>query len=309
MAKARHNSTISDADICKAQADIRSLRVKVSRSTSALMDLTEFARNEQPCETKGCLMLYGDTGTGKTTVLGEFMETQADKGWPHGRVLKVEVPGSCSVKGLAMNMLEALGDPAYHKGTALEMKKRINDFLPEKGCKLLLLDEAQQLVENKEAKAVREVADFIKEGLNNWGISIVLAGLPVLKKIEHENEQIQNRKADTVILTRYNWDNKTDRNDFRLIMRTIDGLLPFGQSSHLHGPINAWCLMTASDGNLRRCTKIISKSLNIANRRGLKHLDSECLTDAFNKLRDDNDGINDNPFERFCHDPLKEGRE
>lgn len=66
-----------------------------------------------------CIHIIGATRTGKTTVIEDFLNqhhtTRVTEG-SRQTVVYAKVPDKGTVKGLLENLLEALGDPHWHRG-------------------------------------------------------------------------------------------------------------------------------------------------------------------------------------------------
>lgn len=88
-----------------------------------------------------CMALEGLTGTGKSTLVKSYAEAFTRYETVSGAKIPIfymETPAPVTVKGMAARMLEALGDPAAHKGPLWSMNSRLIQYL--KRCQGHLVD-------------------------------------------------------------------------------------------------------------------------------------------------------------------------
>ena len=82
------------------------------------------------------MMLLGDPGTGKTTLLHRICASYPHKDhaeFTEIQVLYAEVPAACTIKKLAGAMLQAMGSPFWNKGTEEDRTFQLQTLLRGKG--------------------------------------------------------------------------------------------------------------------------------------------------------------------------------
>lgn len=153
-------------------------------------------------EPKGALVT-GEGGAGKTTICQVIL-----KRFPPATVtiddalvntvpaFYSSVPSPCSIKSLASNMLEQLGDPAPGKGTAYSLTNRLCKLLVECKTKVIILDELHNLVPTKGRAQSRagDVCDWIRSLMNNAKVMICLVGTPSCESILQESDGQMSRR-------------------------------------------------------------------------------------------------------------------
>lgn len=176
------------------------------------------------------LLIKGPSGVGKTTLIKEFVSATFKGGFIPGKrcaAIRVEIPPAPSKKNLTAAILLALGDPfaTSLRHTAYAKHERIIKLLENLSVDLVILDEAQHLIDYKGA-TVYEAADWIKNLLNDTRATFVLVGLPRTEQLLRANEQLRRRFSASVLYDRLRWDVDEHRTQFAGLVNTIAGILP-----------------------------------------------------------------------------------
>jgi predicted AAA+ superfamily ATPase len=173
--------------------------------------------------------LSGVSRTGKTRLMEEFEAEHPSFRVDGGKivpVLRVEVPSKPTVRGLASEILAALGDPCAEKGTEQDKTRRLIVLLKKCETKVLIIDEIQHFVD-KTAKfrIIHHLTDWLKTLLNKTNIIIVIAGLPYAQALLSQNEQLRGRFIRSMTLPRFDWQDDTLRAEFLGLMGGFAELL------------------------------------------------------------------------------------
>jgi len=292
-----HNSAPVDKDVRAALACVRNLQTHTPQTVEVRRELVDFSDGEAQAakQAKGCLFLHGESGTGKTTILHQFMTIDMAKAESDGRgkALYVEVPSICDELSFPEAILKAVGDPLAHMGTPAAKMRRVGKSLQEQEYTLLVLDEAQHLIVTSDNKTIYTVADWLKTGLNTWGVSIIFCGKDEILMIPKVNEQIKSRAAGNYHpLRACDWGNKQSRQSYKMILIALDNLLPFETTAGLEQPELAEMIHGATGGLLRPTARIIERAGVLAVRAGLDRLTTETLNMAIAET--DRAAVNDN---------------
>lgn len=110
-----------------------------------------------------CGAILGASGVGKTSVVDHYLklhppiETDTATMQP---VLKVTLQPDARPKGIAADILLALGDPAWSSGTVQTLTSRATKLLQRCGVELIVLDEFHHLFDMDRAKVMTKAAQI-----------------------------------------------------------------------------------------------------------------------------------------------------
>jgi energy-coupling factor transporter ATP-binding protein EcfA2 len=168
-----------------------------------------------------CMSLEGPTGAGKTTLMrvyaSMFRPIDGDAG-ARIPVLYMETPSPISTKGMAAAMLEALGDPAAHKGTQWSLNSRLITLLRACQVELVILDDFQHLIDSDTDRVLQTVSEWLKVTIKNSGIPFVVVGITGrVERVLQENSQLSRLFASREELSPLYWHREDDirSRDFR----------------------------------------------------------------------------------------------
>jgi energy-coupling factor transporter ATP-binding protein EcfA2 len=124
-----------------------------------------------------CCPIVGESGSGKTTIISYFASLHPRVDRKRGvevPVLIVRVPARPSVKSFAETLLYQLGDPLWSRGNTVSQSIRLRELLKRCRVRLLALDEFQHFVDVRRANIPNDVADWLKEQVEEAGLAIVV---------------------------------------------------------------------------------------------------------------------------------------
>ena len=176
-----------------------------------------------------CCPIVGESGSGKTTIVSYFasLHPRVDHNWGvEVPVLAAKVPARPTVKSFAETLLYQLGDPLWSRGNTVSKSIRLRESLKRCRVRLLALDEFQHFVDVRQASIVNDVADWLKEQVEEAKLTIVVAGLPRCLEVLRQNEQLRRRFGATLRVGAFRWDVKEDRTTYRAFLRAVVEQLP-----------------------------------------------------------------------------------
>lgn len=222
-----------------------------------------------------CLLLVGNTGSGKTTILETYLESYPRKDTDDGSIVPVMytlIPPPASVKGLVTNMLEKLGDPLYEKGSTIVQTIRLYRLLNECKVELIILDEFHHFIDRESKKVLVTLCDWLKSLIVNTKIPVVLFGMPISENIlKVDNWQLSRRFNYRHNLVPFPQD-EAGLNLFRGFLSEIEGQLPLLGKSNLAGKSLSERIYYATDGTIGHVMTLIRKGATYA----IEH-DSSCI--------------------------------
>src|SRR5712671_3649452 len=91
-----------------------------------------------------------------------------------------------------------LGDPLWSRGNTVSKSIRLRELFKRCRVRLLALDEFQHFVDVRQANIPNEVADWLKEQVEEARLAIVVAGLQRCLEVLRQNEQLRRRFSATL---------------------------------------------------------------------------------------------------------------
>ena len=177
------------------------------------------------------ILLYGDSGTGKTMIVRHFFEKFApkeneDDDADEIPVLLVETPTEPKEKLLYDKIMDTLGVPYKKNEDILEKEKNVEYYVNMLRIRMLIFDEFHNVL-NGTAIQQKRVLAAVKSLTNRLWIPIVLVGTKdVLIAVETDEEV--KRRFDPYKLEPWSLDK-----EFLKLLRTIEATLPLKLPSYM----------------------------------------------------------------------------
>lgn len=229
------------------------------------------------------LFIVGDPGTGKTWLAKRFAADYPRREhdtFTNVRVLLVSVPAKCSLKRLPGAILEALGSPLWNVGDEEQRSHQLETLLKKCGVKLVILNEANHLIDRGKAKSHYLLADWIKLISERAGVPFVLVGIPRLKVLLDVNEQLADRVREVVTIEPFGVDARC-KNQMITALQSFDLLLDGIDRIPLADPENARLFTFATAGRLRRIRRMLVESVHVASEMPSPRIDLPVLARVF----------------------------
>lgn len=167
------------------------------------------------------IALVGESRTGKSRALEEFFHQHAPVRNDEGLstpVLRATTPARPTVKGLAEVLLRKLGDPRADKGTEQNKANRIVTLMRASGTCMLMIDEFQHFYDKGSEKVMHDVANWLKNLVDETRVALVVAGLPYCQAVLDQNEQLAGRFLSPIHMPRFAWTDDGLREEFIAIL-------------------------------------------------------------------------------------------
>jgi len=280
---------------------VESIYIHFPRNEKTLKAIREHHAHAKFASEPEGLLIQGETGAGKTTILKLYMKDYPRIHGPETTrvpVLYAKVPTPATCKQLVTKILEAIGDPAAERGTQISQTLRLKKYFDVCKVELLVLDEFQHFQDRDSQKVLKTVSDWLKLLMEETGIPIVLVGLPYSHTIldAHGNEQLKRRFATRIELGPFGYESSQERQDFRRFLNMIDEKLPLVEKSNLADPSMALCIYDATDGVVAHVMKLIRRATVIALESNREKITLDILAIAYEQRLASNDPEKDNPF-------------
>ncbi|WP_370153691.1 TniB family NTP-binding protein [Ferrovibrio sp.] len=230
-----------------------------------------------------CMMVLGESGTGKSAVVAAYMQRHKVSEEEEGQripVLKVDAPAVPTMKSLAESMLFALGDPLADKGTLNARTDRLIRLLKRCGVEIIIVDEFQHFLEHESAKSLQSTSDWLKNLITQSRLPVVLVGLEKCGKILESYPQLDRRFMAQAYLKPFRW-HEAKREEFFHFLSELDDQLPLREKSGLSDPEMAQRLFFASKGLVSSLMKIVRQGAHIAIELNEPRITAKSLSKAY----------------------------
>lgn len=241
-----------------------------------------------------CMALEGPTGVGKSTLVTTYAET-----FPRYEtatrikvpVFYLETPSPVTVKGMAARMLEALGDPAAHRGPLWSMNSRLIYYLSQAcSVRLVILDDFHHLIDQRTHRILETVSDWLKVLIKETGVPFLVVGTEgQVRQILQANDQLSRLFAVRESLTPFPWDD-TDYEvvkSFAAFIQYVEQSLALPFSDEVPRQELLRRLHYATAGVVGHLMNLLHWATALARRQGATTLTLATLSQAFSKRCDE----------------------
>ncbi|MBY0234572.1 MAG: TniB family NTP-binding protein [Burkholderiaceae bacterium] len=260
------------------QAFIKFDHVNAIHGVLAALVTTDYGQ----CE-PDIVFIVGEPGTGKTWLIKRFVANyprEDHETVTRVPVLLVNVPPKCVLKRLPGAMLQALGSPLWNVGDEEQRSYQLETLLKKCGVRLVILNEANHLVDRGKEKSHYLLGDWIKLMSEKTGIPFVLVGIPRVKVLLGVNEQLADRVREVVTVEPFGIDPRC-KNQMSTALAAFDKLLDGVNRIPLSDAANAQRFALATAGRLRRIRRVLEEAARAAGALPKPKIDLPLLAEVF----------------------------
>ena len=231
-------------------AHVNNLLVLHPRFREAVALLERCHKSSRHSREPVCGAILGTSGVGKTSVVDHYRrsypneETETATRQP---VLEVTLQPDARPKGIAADLLFALGDPAWSRGTVQTLTNRAVMLLHRCGVELIVLDEFHHLFDMDRARVMTKASQWLKVLIVNTKIPIVVCGMPEAEYVLSA-EHTERRFKERLMLCCFTWRTIPGRREFCGMLKKLDATLPLAEASGLAEPDMAGRFFMATRG-------------------------------------------------------------
>ncbi|NMG49312.1 AAA family ATPase [Azoarcus communis] len=180
--------------------------------------LNQTLQDHQAGVTPYISMLIGPSRIGKSEIL-QRLARQYPQSRKDGRLFKpvllISIPNGTTPKDLPLSVIQALGIPVpKERSRAGVLFDTMLKNLRLANTMAILFDEASHLVDTGSRVPPRQASDWFKSLLDEARVSIVMSGVPRLRRLLDSNEQLRGRCKRPLELMPYYWSRNDERKLF-----------------------------------------------------------------------------------------------
>jgi hypothetical protein len=232
-----------------------------------------------------CRHVGGVSRSGKSVLVTAFQDQAPPVRTEEGQITQIVyacIPPKGTTMGLLENLLCALGDPYWERGTESKKLARLINLLDKCQCRAIILDEFQHLSDKgQKNRALQFTVDFIKALVepNKW--LLIATGLPGSSRVIERDAQLRYRFPPTLMLPRFDWFDATLRGEFMGVLKAFQhALVPFDMPA-LSSEEMAMRFYLATGGLIGLVTKILQRSIEDAVEENRRVIEIAHLEEAF----------------------------
>lgn len=279
---------------------IKQIFIESPQITDILADISECREFSDGVSEPDCMIVVGDTGSGKTTIIEKYLSENPRKENVGGSVVPIlftSLPPNATPITASEQLLSDLGDPyAFNKGKDhVELTKKMVELMHFCGVELIIIDEFQHMIDRKNKEVLHSAADWLKMLIVRSKIPVVLFGMPYSIVILDANNQLAGRFELQHKLDPFRISSKVYMQRYKTFLSCLDNALPFTERSGLDSPEMMKRLYAFSKGNLRRIRKLVNRASRSALAEGDNYISLTHFAKAAPKVSRDS-CIPVNPF-------------
>ncbi|WP_199229711.1 TniB family NTP-binding protein [Azospirillum sp. TSO22-1] len=231
-----------------------------------------------PRDRMPCLLLYGDTGMGKTMIIRRFTRAHMPNfehasGLTTMPVVAFQMPPEPDEADFYGELFTALGAPqrVSSRPPAKQIRDLCRQLLRTMGTRLLIIDEVHAMLAGT-YRQQRIFLNTIRFLANDLRIPLVCAGTDLARQALLTDPQLAER-FDALHLPRWR-----DGEPFRRLLASLCAVLPLRKPSDLDSADVRKRVLELTDGVTVRICRLIETAAVDAIRSGREHLDLSSFT-------------------------------
>lgn len=230
-----------------------------------------------PRDRMPCLLIYGDTGMGKTKIVRKFERDHPPAfnqvtGVDHRPVVVAQVPSEPIERDLYRELLASMGAPAMAGGTLAREKDVCRSLLRTVGAKMIILDEVNGMLAGT-FRQQRIFLNAIRFLANDLRIPLICAGTDLARQALLTDAQLAERFEAFHLRP---WQNDAA---FAGLLKSFERILPLREPSDLLCPEARDRIHKLTSGVTARIFRLIETAAEEAIRAGKERLDVHSFGD------------------------------
>jgi Cdc6-like AAA superfamily ATPase len=246
------------------------------------LDRLNFLYRYPKCARMQCLLIYGESGIGKTMVLEKFMREHSsafdsDAGMARIPVVYVQMPPAPDEKRFYSQMMAAVGGPSAPDERLHRLEGRTLRLYKQIAPRVIVIDEVHHLLSGT-GREQRRSLNLLKFIANELRICIVTVGTSDALLAMQTDQQVASRFEPCEIPR---WG---ATNEFRSFLSTYAKGLPLHEPSEITDRESVNILLSRTDGITGRITLVLARAAEMAITRGAESISAEWIEKASRDL-------------------------
>ncbi len=266
--------------------------------TIILQDFDRLRFNRELGGEPQCMLLTGDTGSGKTHLIRHYkamFPARRESETLIQPLLVSRIPSKLNIEHMMIQMLSDLGQfgSEYRRGRSKEIGLTESLIKALKSCRteLIIINEFQEILEFKSIRDRQNIANRLKMISEEAQIPIVLVGMPWAEQIVEE-PQWASRLICRRIIPYFKLSNGIE--EFVRFLKGLAVRMPFDRPPKLAEKQMALPLFAYSRGEVRRLKQLLDEAVKIAVVEAAGPITKDYLIRAHEKMHPGSD----NPFKK-----------
>lgn len=277
-------TTLSQIEINEKLARFRSAFIASPFLKSVLNELDECRQLSKLGGDPECMIVTGDTGAGKTSLIKKYLELNTRKESYEGTVIPVlstTLPGEADSVALFQQILADLGHPfPFESHNEVQLRKQIKDLARNCRLELIIVDEFQHLIERKSLKILKETANAIKSLIVDTKIPIALFGMPYSSVILDSVSQLSSRFERRRMLSPFRISTDSELYKYLAFLSMFEKLMDLPDPSELTSNEMHRRLYAYSCGNFRKLKNLLNDAYKNVLESGESNISQKCLAET-----------------------------
>lgn len=231
-----------------------------------------------------CIIVTGDTGAGKTSLINKYLELNARNDSYESTVIPVlstTLPGEASSVALFQQILTDLGHPyPFESNNEVQLRKQIKDLARNCRLELIIVDEFQHLMEKKSLTILKKTANSIKSLIVDTKIPIALFGMPYSSVILDSVSQLSSRFERRRKLSPFRISTKHELENYLTFLSMFEKLMDLPEPSELTSDNMCSRLYSYSSGNFKKLKNLLNEAYRTALENGERCISLKILAET-----------------------------
>lgn len=244
---------------------------RITRRLEKLLD-------RSPRQGIGGMMLWGDTGLGKSSLLQNFAADNPsyvdDEGDPHKPVVYIPLNAGVTIKRVMLRILDELKNPLSLSASMSAIEVTLYRSLRYYKTRMIIIDEIQHFTDTAPPKQKSEFRNLLKDLGNMLNIPVIVCGLESALMSIETDLQLLRRLHPFEQMKKW-----TYSNEFRNLLANIEAAFPLQKASNLSDPKIARHILNRSSGILDFIVKILVEAGAVAVENGEERITLDLLHD------------------------------